>query len=83
MFVPGKLFRPSPMFAGKARAYPSEASNPPALPTNMRLGWKSLPVTNTRAYYEIPQITAVKIFIVQAPGYLLIGKFTFKLKLFS
>ncbi len=26
MFVPGKLFQPSQMFAGKAGAYPSEAS---------------------------------------------------------
>ncbi len=25
MFVPGKPFQPSQMFAGKARAYPSEA----------------------------------------------------------
>ncbi len=51
MFVPGKPFQPSLMFAGKAIAYPSEApSGAPlygrllASPTNIRLGWKGLPV---------------------------------------
>ncbi len=39
-----------------------------ALPSNIKLGWKGLPETNTLAYYENPQITAVKSFIVQAPG---------------
>jgi hypothetical protein len=29
-------------------------SRPLALPTNIRLGWKSLPGTNTLAYYENP-----------------------------
>jgi hypothetical protein len=33
----------------------------PALPTNIRLGWKGIPGTNTLAHYENPQITAVKI----------------------
>ncbi len=37
-----------------------------ASPTNTRLGWKGLPGSNTLAYYENPQITAVKSFIVQA-----------------
>jgi hypothetical protein len=36
-----------------------------ASPTIIRLGWKGLPGTNTLAYYENPQITAVKKFIVQ------------------
>jgi hypothetical protein len=36
------------MFAGKAGAYPSEAPSP----TNVRLGWKSLPRTKTLANYE-------------------------------
>ncbi len=61
MFVPGKPFQPNLMFAGKARAYPSEAlSGAPlygkllALPANIRLGWKGLPGTNTQAYYENP-----------------------------
>ncbi len=38
-----------------------------ALPTNMRLGWKDLPRTNTLAYYENPYITVVKRFIGLAP----------------
>jgi hypothetical protein len=51
------------MFAGKAGAYPGEAL---FLPTNIRLGWKSLPRTNILGYYENPSITAVKSFIVEA-----------------
>ncbi len=34
-----------------------------ALSTNMKSGWKDLPVTNTLAYYKNPQITSVKSFI--------------------
>jgi hypothetical protein len=34
-----------------------------ALPTNIKLGWKCLPVTNTLAYYENSKVTAVKSFI--------------------
>ncbi len=37
-------------------------------PTNIRLGWKSLPGTNTLASYKNPYITAVKSFITLAPG---------------
>jgi hypothetical protein len=40
----------------------------PALPANIRLGWKGLPEMNTLAYYENPYITAVRGFTVQAPG---------------
>jgi len=39
-----------------------------ALPTNNRLGWKSLPGTNTLAYYEKAQLTAGKSFIIFATG---------------
>jgi hypothetical protein len=39
------------------------------LPTNIRLGWKSMQVVNTLAYYDTAINTAVKSFIVQAPGY--------------
>ncbi len=39
-----------------------------ASPTNIRLGWKNLPETNTLAYYENLSITAAKSFIVQGPG---------------
>jgi hypothetical protein len=35
-----------------------------ASPTNIRLGWKSLPGTNTLAYYENLYITAIKSSIV-------------------
>jgi hypothetical protein len=38
------------------------------LPTNIRLGCKSMQVANTLAYYDTAIITAVKSFIVQAPG---------------
>ncbi len=72
MFVPGKSFQPSLMFAGKAGAYPSEGASLLgrllASPTNLRLGWKGLPRTNTLAYYESLKITTVKSFIVQGPG---------------
>jgi len=54
------------MFAGKAEAYRSEApfmcstlGLAPTLPITIRLGWKGLPETNTLAYYENPEITAV------------------------
>ena len=39
-----------------------------ALSSNIRLGWKALPGTNTLAYYENSQITAVKSFLTLAPG---------------
>ncbi len=67
MFVPSKPFQPSLMFVGKARGLP-EWSTFLALIQNIRLGWKDLPGTNTLAYYKNPLITAVKSFIVQAPG---------------
>ena len=38
------------------------------LPANIRLEWKSMEVGNTLAYYDMATITAVKSFIVQAPG---------------
>ncbi len=37
------------------------------LPTNIRLGWKSMQLASTLAYYDTAKITAVKSFIVQAP----------------
>jgi hypothetical protein len=39
-----------------------------ALPTNITLGWISLPRTNTLAYYENVYLTAVKSFIALSPG---------------
>ncbi len=49
-------------------------------PTNIRLGWKSVQVANTLAYYDTAIITAIKSFIVQAPGlnYILFVKLTLK-----
>jgi hypothetical protein len=38
-----------------------------ASPTNIRLGWKGMPGTNTLAYYKNLQITAVKSFISSGP----------------
>jgi hypothetical protein len=43
----------------------------PALPANIRLSWKSLPGTNTLAYYENPKITDKIFFITLAPGFTL------------
>ncbi len=60
MFVPGRHFQPSVMFASNAGTYPSEAhfrlkilGTLLALPTNIRLGWKSLSGTNTLPYTNI------------------------------
>ncbi len=54
--VPGKPFQPSLMFVSKAGASPNEASficstlrQTLVLPTNIRLGCKGLPGTNTLA----------------------------------
>ena len=75
MFVPSKPFQPSLIFVGKAGAYPSEQpfrcstlGSAPALPANIRQGWKGLLGTNTLAYYENLYITAVKSFIGLDPG---------------
>ncbi len=39
-----------------------------AIPTNIRPGWKGLPLRNALAYYEKSQLVAVKSFITLAPG---------------
>ncbi len=57
MFVPGKPFQSSLIFARKAGAYRSKL----ALLTNNRLVWKGLPGTNTLAYYGHLYITAIKV----------------------
>ncbi len=59
MFVPGKLFQYSLWVWTVAyatvehvkMALPGQAL---ALPSNIRLGWKGFPRTNTLAYYENP-----------------------------
>jgi hypothetical protein len=53
VFVPGKPFQTSLMFAGKVGAYPRvEHLSAPALPANIRLGWKGLPGTHALTDYE-------------------------------
>ncbi len=51
VFVPGKAFKPSVMFASKAGAYPSSRLEGKLLdiPANITLGWKSLTGPNTIA----------------------------------
>jgi hypothetical protein len=56
MFVPDRLFQSSLMFVSRAKAYLSEEPSRGlgmlwAEPTNIRLGWNSLPVTNMPAYW--------------------------------
>ncbi len=41
----------------------------PALPKNIRLGWKGLPGADTLAYYENLWITYRKSFITLGPGW--------------
>jgi hypothetical protein len=48
-----------------------------ASPTNISLGRKILPGTNTLAYYENPQITDEKSFITLPPGVKVIKLFFF------
>ncbi len=54
MFAPGIAYKPILMFASKAEAYPSEASEMCRLlalpPANITLGLKGLLRTNTLAY---------------------------------
>jgi hypothetical protein len=38
------------------------------LPVNIRLGWKSVEIANTLAFYNAAIITAVKCFVIPAPG---------------
>ncbi len=35
---------------------------------NTRLGWKGLPGASTLTHYGNPKITAVKSYMIQAPG---------------
>ncbi len=54
------FFQPSLIFVGEARSLPYSAApkifivQAPALPANIRLGWKILPGANTLASYENP-----------------------------
>ncbi len=67
----GNLY-PSLTFADKDISYQSEAhyGAPPswwALPKNIRLGRKSIAVSNTLAYIDMATITTVKSFKALAP----------------
>ncbi len=54
------------IFVGKASVpYGTLLWQAPALPANVRLGWKIVDVANTLAYYDIATFTVVKN-IVQA-----------------
>jgi hypothetical protein len=75
VFVPGRSFQLSLMFAGKAGTYPTIkhlkgalVGKVLALPTNIRLGCRALPGTSTLAFYKNLNITAVKLFITMGPG---------------
>jgi hypothetical protein len=57
MFVPVKPFQPSSQVRPMSTQVKHISGAPPkgklvALPTNIRLGWKSLPGSNNLAYYE-------------------------------
>ncbi len=67
MFLTTSHFRPSLTFDGKAGAYPDRGpSRKGYTALNIRLGWKSLVVTNTLAYPYLVLITALKCFILKA-----------------
>jgi hypothetical protein len=60
VFVPGKSFQPSLMFAGKAVSLPERRTlqvlnsrvGPRPHPQTLDKDWKGLPGTNTLAYFE-------------------------------
>jgi hypothetical protein len=57
VFVPGKPFQPSLVFAGKA-AEPTQVKHLSGFPlsSNTRRGWRGLPETNTLAIMEIHKL---------------------------
>ncbi len=73
MFATAIHFHLSLIFAGKELTIKVEfckafhSGSLLVLPTNIRLGWKSMQVANTLITYDTAIITAVKCFIVQAP----------------
>ncbi len=79
-----KTFQQSVIFVSKAGAYRGrtpehlKGASPQgrllAFPTDIRLGWKGLPATNTVAYQEHLYVTAVKCFITSAGGVILADK---------
>ncbi len=76
VFVHGRHFCASLMFANKSRAYISGApyrwTHPtyaPALPPSIRLGWKGFPVTNTPAFLVRSSLMKKKSFKTLTPGW--------------
>jgi hypothetical protein len=62
------------MFVGKARSLPyprvehlkgASLRLAPALPSNIRLGWKGLPWTNALAYYEHSKLRRKKFYNIE------------------
>ncbi len=60
VFVQGRPFQLSLMFAGKAGSMPYTVTP--------EIGWMGQPGTNTLAYYKHWKITEVKSFITLCPG---------------
>ncbi len=63
LFDPSKPLQHSLMSVDRPEDYPrasqlkgSSLEKAPALPTNIRLGWKGLPGTNTLTYYKICEL---------------------------
>ncbi len=66
MYVPNKLLQSSLMFAGKDTNVKNLSGAPHqgkllALHTNIGPGWKSLPGTNTLAYYKNLKVINIKV----------------------
>ena len=74
MFVPGKPFQPSLIFVDKVSLPRMEhlkyasLGEAPALPENIRVGWKGFLGINTPPYYEHSSITDTKRFIILSPS---------------
>jgi len=68
VLISGEPFERSMLFVSKAGAYTSDLSGAPllgrfqALPTNIRLGWKSLPGTNTRLLQALVNYACKKFY---------------------
>ncbi len=62
--------------AGKTGAYPGDSTQRVELAYKYWLYWKRLRVTNTLAYYGVELVTAIKSFVIQAPGACTIKLFT-------
>jgi hypothetical protein len=84
VFVPGKLFKPSLMLVGEARSL-FQRTTPDKMfhlgrlqpySQTFILGWKSLPRTNTLAFYKNFVNYGRKFFITLGPGVCIIKLIT-------